>query len=204
MCAGLSYYTPFMDANFKECTDNRGRIFVNKHFQVTSQDPNKSADLNSIVHENIFCYGDAASTPMQEAKNVPAIRETCSILSYNLKALTSGHKLKSMSHAVDVLAGVYYSKWKGLIIFNDYALSSCMTVTNKKFIESTYMRNYKNKCCSKCNFWFYNCQVNFLSCYLNKCCCCCPCSKRSAYKKRRKAVRALIEEHKNSESKKGP
>jgi len=202
MCAGLSYYTPFMDSNFKECTDDRGRIFVNEHFQVTSQDPNKSPDLNSVVHENIFWYGDAASTPMQEAKNIPAIRQTCSIVSYNLKAVNSGTKLKSMPVVLNMLAGVYFSKWKGVSIFNDFALPSCLTLKVKESIESKYMAKYKNKCCGKCKYGMYSCQFSSVMCCLSKCWCCCKWSKRNAYKRRRKAVRAIIEEHKASQSKK--
>ncbi|CAI2367572.1 unnamed protein product [Moneuplotes crassus] len=199
MCAGMEYYTPFMTKNFENCVDQRGRIFVNQYFQVTSQDPTKSASADHQTYDNIFCYGDACFSPMQEIKNVPSIRETSYTVKKNLKAVSYGGKLSKMTYAIDNLSAVYYNKWRGSIVLNNLGLPNCLTLKSKKFIEETYMGKFRNKCCSKCRFKLYNCQVNFLSCFVNNCCCCCSCSKRKRFKQRRAIVRALIEHHRQEE-----
>ncbi|CAI2368381.1 unnamed protein product [Moneuplotes crassus] len=203
MCAGIDYYTPFMNFNFKDCVDQRRRIFVNQYFQVTNQDPTQQEIVHPKTYDNIFCYGDACLSCMQEVKNVPAIRETSYTVKKNLLAIAYGGKLTKMSYAVDQVAAVYYSKWRGSLVLNDLAIPNCATLLAKKSIEKTFMSKFKNKCCGKFRFCIYNYQVNFSSCYLNTCCCCCPCSKRRRYKERRAALRALIAQH-NSEEEKYP
>ena len=73
MCIGQSHYSPFFDnKNFANWKDQRGRIFVNEFFQVTDQNPEiespEELKQDSVVYENIFCYGDAWVTRMKEVK----------------------------------------------------------------------------------------------------------------------------------------
>ena len=145
MWVGQSFNTPFFDnKNFADWKDHRGRIFVNQYFQITNQNPEiESYDelkQDPLVYENIFCYGDAWVTMMKEVKNIPAIRETSYIVAHNLKALLNGKKLMKMPYAVNMLSAVYFSKYSGAIIFNDFALPNWCTLLSKKFIECIYLR----------------------------------------------------------------
>lgn len=95
---GMHYHTPFMNPNYWNYTDEKGRILVNEYFQITSQDPNSHSSEAGIetVQKNIFCYGDASSTPAQEIKNIPSIRETSSIVAHNIYSIAynNGENLK--------------------------------------------------------------------------------------------------------------
>jgi hypothetical protein len=128
-----------MDANFRNCKDEKQRIFVNEYFQVTSQNPLESRSKESKLYTNIFCYGDAALTQMNEVKNVPSIRETSYTVVHNLKALAYGGEMQAMSYTTDLLAGVYFSKYSGVIVFNDFALPNCVVLWGKAYIEKTLM-----------------------------------------------------------------
>jgi hypothetical protein len=83
---------------------------------------------------------------MQELKNVPAIRECSYILKKNLKAVAYGGKLSKMPYAIDEVAAIYYSKWRGGIVLNDKAISTCFTLKSKKNIEAIYMAKLKKRC----------------------------------------------------------
>jgi len=157
---------------------------------------------DSKVFDNIFCYGDACLTRMKEAKNIPAIRTTSYIVSHNIKALAYGGKLKEMPISVDNLAGVYFSKYSGTTILNDFAIPMCLTLLMKKFIEGTFIGKYQNRCCSSCRYKFYNTSVNIMSCMFNKLLCCCPCSKRRANNERRLQLREIWNNQNNFEDKK--
>lgn len=85
---------------------------------------------------------------MKEAKNVPSIRATSYIVANNLRALINGRKLEAMPYAIDNIAGVYFAPYSGTVIFNDFAIPMCLTVTAKNFIEGTFIGKYKNRCCS--------------------------------------------------------
>jgi NADH dehydrogenase FAD-containing subunit len=128
-----------MDAKFSNCKDDKGRIFVNEYFQITSQNPLEHRLEHTKLYDNIFCYGDASLTLMNEPKNVPAIKETSYIVANNLKALAYGGELQTMPYAVDVLAGVYFSKYSGVTVFNDFAVPNCLTLLAKNYIEGTFM-----------------------------------------------------------------
>jgi hypothetical protein len=36
---GQTFYTPYLDAHFKDFKDKRGRVFVNEYFQITNVNP---------------------------------------------------------------------------------------------------------------------------------------------------------------------
>ena len=81
MAIGLHCHTPFMDnETFREFKGPRGHVYVNEHFQMCNQDPNKPADreqaANYKVYPNIFAYGDSCVTRMMEPKNIPSIKDT--------------------------------------------------------------------------------------------------------------------------------
>lgn len=206
MCVGLTCYTPFMDnQEFKDCKDKRGRIYVNEYFQVTNQDPTvESSDQvmdDPKVYDNIFCYGDACVTKMQEVKNVPAIRSTSYTIAHNLKASAYGGDLRSMPYAVDNLAGVYFSRFDGVVVFNDCAIPNPLTLTAKDFIEGTFMNYYKNRRCSRARYNFYNSSVNTMSYIFNNVLCCLSCSNRRATQERRRIVRKVFEQHREEAKK---
>jgi hypothetical protein len=76
---------------------------------------------------------------------VPTIRVTSYTVAKNLKSLAYGGKLEKSPLVVDLLAGVYFSKYSGTTMFNDFAMSFCLTLAGKKFIEGTFMNKYKNR-----------------------------------------------------------
>ena len=172
MWVGQSFNTPFFDnKNFADWKDHRGRIFVNQYFQVTNQNPEieycDELKQDPLVYENIFCYGDAWITMMKEVKNVPTIRETSYIVAHNLKALLNGKKLMKMPYAVNMLSAVYFSKYSGAIIFNDFALPSRWTLLSKKLIECIYLRYYKNKCWGSWNYKIFTNGMKSALCWFN-------------------------------------
>ena len=122
MCAGVRYHTPFLNNNtFKECTDELGRIFVNKYFQVTNIDPYQSEEddrqINEKVFENIFCYGDASTTKMKEVKNVFSIIQTRDIIARNLYIHAYGNQnMYSMPDAIDFITGVRFGTFAGVLV----------------------------------------------------------------------------------------
>ena len=120
---GLQFYTPFLDANFKDCKDKRGRIFVNEYFQVTNVNPceapeeGKSHDERTL--SNIFWFGDACLTRMDEVKVVPSISQTVPILANNLKeSIKDDPKFMAMDYAINTMTGVFFGFDQGVMIIN--------------------------------------------------------------------------------------
>ena len=84
---------------------------------------------------------------MNEVKNIPAIRETADVISYNLKqSLTLNPKFKSMPYAVNNLGIVYLNKWNGSMGFNKFGIRLPCSLMAKSFIQQSFMCFFKNKC----------------------------------------------------------
>ena len=121
---GLQFYTPFLDAHFKDCKDKRGRIFVNECYQVTNVNPceyieeGKAPEPRTL--SNIFCYGDAAITRMDEIKVVPSISITVPIIANNLIESTKENpKFKQMDYGITQLSRIFFGMDQGILIAND-------------------------------------------------------------------------------------
>ena len=122
---GQTFYTPYLDANFKDFKDKRGRVFVNEYFQITNVNPWEAPGSDAPepkTLKNIFWYGDAALTRMDEVKVVPSISQTVSIVANNLKeSLNDSPKYTEMDYGVSVLASVYFGEDKGVSVANTFA-----------------------------------------------------------------------------------
>ena len=149
-CFGLQFYTPFLDAHFKDCKDKRGRIFVNEHYQVTNVNPcelpeeGKAPEPRTL--SNIFCYGDAALTRMNEIKVVPSITFTVPILANNL--IESGKenpKFMSMDYGITQLSRIFFGFDQGVLVANDKAKIVPDVLQTKIDVQDAYLSFFKNK-----------------------------------------------------------
>jgi len=198
-CVGLYFHSEFLNKNFQSFKNERGQIYVNKYYQVTNINPCELEKNEHVPNEkilnNIFCYGDAALTRMNEAKNVPAIREGSYVVAHNIKQLEKeSPKLKEMPYAVNMISAVYYDKWSGSLTTNKCSFFNCCIFNNKKAFEGFYFCLMKNKACGKCNWSNYNCQLNYMGCCLSLMCC--GCSNREQKKQRREELKQIFGEEK--------
>jgi hypothetical protein len=196
-CVGIKFHSPFLDKNFKDCKDARGRIYVNEYFQVTNVNPCEPPKDEHIPHykvlKNIFCFGDAALTRMDEIKNIPAVKASAPVVAYNLRQLDQGNtRLKEMPYGVDMISLVYYDKWKGSMTVNRCAFSSCCALKMKQDMEKPYFGFLKNRSCGKCKFGMLDKQAACMGCCFNLCCC--GCSSRAQRKERRAELRKIFNE----------
>jgi hypothetical protein len=198
MCIGLQHYTPFMDANFSHCKDERGRIFVNEYFQVTSQNPLKPKARGAELYQNVFCYGDASLSMMDEPKCIPAIKQMNPILVSNIKAAAYGGKLTSMPFAINLYAGIYCGYKGGVNVLNGLVINNKNTLKAKTDIEKTFLEYYGGLASGKSKMRNYNCQMKVLGCCGSYCCCCTGLNNRKARKARRQQLEEVIKSHKDS------
>jgi apoptosis-inducing factor 2 len=193
---GTKFNSNFLDKHYKDFKDGKGRIFVNKYFQVCNMNPCELPKDEHIpkasVLPNIFCYGDACLTRMNEIKNIPVIREMSYIVAHNLTQLSKDRNtLKEMPYGTDFVSGVYFDKWAGAMVMNRCVMNNWCQFKNKQGFEEVYYNLMNNKCGGKCNFWMYNCQLNCMGCCFNVWCCC---SGRKQRKERREELKRLFKE----------
>jgi hypothetical protein len=185
-----------MDANFSNSKDDRGRIFVNEYFQVTTQNPLKPAVRGAEVYQNIFCYGDACLSMMDEPKCIPAIKQTQPIVAQNIKAVAYGGKTVSMPLAINLYAGIYFGYKAGCLVLNDVTVKMKNQLAEKEKIESAYMLYFSNRSGGKCKWCMNRTQMCMLPCCGSYCCCCTGCHNKKAKRERREKLRELLNEHK--------
>jgi hypothetical protein len=108
-CIGSKSNSHYMKANFSQCLEPNGRIKVNEYFQITNltgdhfllNNPHyyqgkKEKDLllnfkgrnSETVFPNIFCFGDASSTLMNEEKSIVSIQVSAEIVAHNLRMVS--------------------------------------------------------------------------------------------------------------------
>lgn len=123
MCTGTKCYTPFFDnQNFKEWKSEDGQIFVNEYFQVTNRHPWEAMPPSlhlrrEVTYENIFCYGDAWLTRMNEVKNISVIEQMCPIVANNILAkLNQTEDMLEMPYAVDKIQNIHFGSWYGVLV----------------------------------------------------------------------------------------
>lgn len=148
-CVGQTFYTPYLDANFKDFKDKRGRVLVNEFFQVTNVNPCEapaSGAPEARTLKNVFCYGDAALTRMDEVKVVPSISQTVSIVANNLKeSLNESPNFTEMDYGVSVLASVYFGEDKGVSVANSFAEVKDDILGSKAWVQGAYFAFLTNQ-----------------------------------------------------------
>lgn len=198
-CTGSKCYSSYMNNDiFADWVDDQGRIFVNNHFQVTNIHPcnkewNKDIRVEKIF-ENIFWYGSAWLTRMDEIKNVAATRQLAKIVATNIERKERKEiLLEHMPFAVDTIAGVYFSNWSGAFMLNDYTTSSCCVRSQKEKLQNNYMSFLKQTYFGRLNNKAYRCKANSLSWMLNNLFCWCSCNKRRRSRARRQKIREIFQ-----------
>lgn len=146
-CFGTRIHTPYMDASYKDYKDDRGRIFVNKYFQVTNVNPlTGSAIGEEQTLENIFCFGDTCLTKMDEPKNIPAIFECSFIVANNLIKSKEGKEseFQEMPKMPLFISGVYFDDTNGAITVGSNVKHNPNMYKDKGEFSPAYLTFMKN------------------------------------------------------------
>jgi len=62
---------------------------------------------------------------MNEVKNITAIDQTSEIVADNIRTVERGNtKLTEMPYALDMIAGIHFSSYAGVLVLNNYAISN--------------------------------------------------------------------------------
>lgn len=140
-CVGTRIHTPYMDASYKNFKDEKGRIFVNKYFQVTNVNPltGKSSGSEQTL-ENIFCFGDACLTKMDEPKNIPSIFECSYIVANNLIQSKDGNNsgFQEMPKMPFFLSAVYFDDTNGAITIGSNVMQNPNMFKDKGGFKTPY------------------------------------------------------------------
>ena len=136
-----------MDKHFKDFKSERGNIFVNKYYQVTNVNPlTGSISGDEKVLDNIFCFGDACLTKLNEPKNIPAVVGGALITSNNLIKSVEGklEEFKEMPEHNFFISGVYFDDKLGGTAMGDQVTMNENQYKDKEGYEPPFFTFLKN------------------------------------------------------------
>jgi hypothetical protein len=101
-----------IEFGLRYCVSEKGQIYVNDHLQVVNFNPigSKLNNMNNSIqsfsyieaednklltpkiYNNMFCFGDACLTHLDEEKSIYPIRECAKIVAYNIKTMVTEGK----------------------------------------------------------------------------------------------------------------
>ena len=82
-CMGYVYRTEYMKKNFASCLAPNGQIYVNDLYQISSHNPLENSTAAGIK-ENIYSFGDACLTSLNESKTIPSIKMLSGYITGNI------------------------------------------------------------------------------------------------------------------------
>jgi len=112
---------------FKDCVSDRGQIFVNRHMQVTNQNPLSEVEgkqgmliKEPRLYPNIFAVGDVCLTFLNEEKAILALKIMAGIVAKNIMALGHGTRLQEVPNVIPSVYGITLGPENGILIINDF------------------------------------------------------------------------------------
>jgi hypothetical protein len=83
---GQTYKADFLKKSYASSVATNGQIYVNDFFQLAGQDTSSNGSV-SAVNPNIFVFGDACRTSINELKNIPSLKFLAQFIVKNITAV---------------------------------------------------------------------------------------------------------------------
>lgn len=146
------------------------------------------------VYPNIFWFGDACLTRMNETKNFNSIRQLAPIIAHNLRAVDQmSTQLKEVPYAIDDIQNVYFSNWSGAVIINQFTMTNCFAQSQRNTCQKEYMNLLKRRRCSRWCYKWNKSKFKCLSCAAHNLFWCCWSNKKKG-KMRRAELKIIFNE----------
>ncbi|CAG9318393.1 unnamed protein product [Blepharisma stoltei] len=127
-CIGVIYNTKFLQKNFQENLNDRGKIVVNDFLQVK---------------EHIFAAGDVAQTTLNLAGTAYAAEQMGKLLAKNIRAIASGSRLREMG-TLPMLYCVSLGPEFGVTVYQNLVIPGSCQAFVKFFIQYTKVKELEN------------------------------------------------------------
>eukprot|EP00347_Sterkiella_histriomuscorum_P010740 403375101 len=209
----IDYISRSTNPYLRDCLSEKGRVYVNNYLQVTNRNPlikddtltqqQKSTSIRSLqelddsreesrfmlqqkTFQNIFCFGDAAQTSVNEEKTVFPLKICSEICAKNIRALSTDEpievqraNLKQIPERFDGIYQISLGSNDGIMLVNNFVITGKLPVKFKRDYEELHMQKYTGdqKAKTKLNVYMKSTQAFLWACN-TPCCQCCPCANQ--------------------------